>query len=84
MSRPTETVPRSDSPTGARAVEVFAQVMVVAGFVLMTLGILEIGGLFNVGVGLAAVWVGCLVLFGSEARERIRVENDFLRQLEDL
>jgi hypothetical protein len=50
----------------------------------MTLGILEIGGLFNVGVGLAAVWVGCLMLFGSEARERIRVENDFLRQLEDL
>ena len=58
--------------------------LVVAGDVLMTLGILEIGGVFNVVIGLAVAWVGCVTMFAGEGREDRFTEAEFRRQLDAL
>ena len=58
--------------------------LVVAGYVLMTLGILEIGGVFNVVIGLAVAWVGCVMMFAGEGREDRFTEAEFRRQLDAL
>jgi hypothetical protein len=50
----------------------------------MVLGILETGGLFNVAIGLAMVWVGSLVLFVEEGKRHPSEEEEFRRQLRDL
>jgi len=50
----------------------------------MTLGILEIGGLFNVVLGLAAAWAGCVLMFLGEERREFDEEAEFRRELEDL
>ena len=55
-------------PSGARAgrlgwMEGAGSVLLVAGFVLMALGMFEIIGLLGVGVGLVAVLAGCLLVF---------------------
>lgn len=58
--------------------------LVVAGYVLTTLGILEIGGVFNIVVGLTVAWVGCVTMFAGEGREDHFVEAEFRRQLDAL
>jgi len=60
MDTYTSSQPRTRRP---RVREIVAEALIGVGFVLMTLGILEIGGLFNVGVGFATIWVGCVLLF---------------------
>ena len=50
----------------------------------MTLGILEIGGFFNVVLVLAAAWVGCVLMFLGEERREFDEEAEFRRELEDL
>jgi hypothetical protein len=62
--------------------ELAGHAVIVAGFVVMTLGILEIGGLFNVGLGLALAWVGCVVLFAREGGRGLDEEAELLRRLD--
>jgi hypothetical protein len=57
---------------------------IAIGFVLMTLGILEIGGLFNVTLGLMLVMGGCLAMFAGSRGREADPEEAFRRQLEDL
>ena len=57
---------------------------IAIGFVLMTLGILEIGGLFNVTLGLMLVMGGCLAMFAGLRGHETDPEEAFRRQLEDL
>jgi hypothetical protein len=65
-------------------VEHLASALVAVGFLVLILGILEIGGLFNVGVGLVLTQAGCVVLFADEARRSSSLEDELLRDLEDL
>jgi hypothetical protein len=58
--------------------------VVVVGYALMTLGILEIGGLFNVGLGFYATWAGCVLMFAREERREFEEEAEFRRQLDEL
>jgi hypothetical protein len=58
--------------------------LVVAGYVAMTLGILEIGGVFNVVLGLAVAWLGCVTMFAGEGRQDRLDEAAFRRQLDAL
>jgi hypothetical protein len=58
--------------------------VIAIGFVLMTLGILEIGGLFNVTLGLMLVIGGCLTMFAGTSGDEADTEEAFRRQLEDL
>jgi hypothetical protein len=50
----------------------------------MTLGILEIGGLFNVVVGLVVAWGGCLLMFAGEVSRRSDEDAEFKRLIEEL
>ena len=78
------TADRSESRTRRlRAVEFVGYGSIAIGFVLMALGVLEIGGLFNVGLGLVLVIVGAPLMFGRSAEPELD-EEEFLRQLEDL
>jgi hypothetical protein len=43
----------------------------------MTLGILEIGGLFNVVCGMVSAWGGCLLVFAGEVKRRSEEEAEF-------
>jgi hypothetical protein len=45
----------------------------------MTLGILEIGGLFNVVAGLLVAWTGCVLMFSGEMRRSSEEEAEFRR-----
>ena len=58
--------------------------LVVAGYAAMTLGILEIGGVFNVVLGLVVTWIGTLTLFWGEGRQDRLDEAAFRRQLDAL
>ena len=58
--------------------------LVVAGYVLMTLGILEIGGVFNIVLGLAVTWLGTLMVFWGEGHQDRLDEAAFRRQLDAL
>jgi len=49
--------------------------------VLMVLGILEIGGLFNVAIGLIAVCLGLLLTFAGEGDLGSKDEDEFDRLL---
>ena len=59
----------------------------VVGFVLMVLGIYEIGGLFNLGVGFAVFWIGAIAALvsraaadlsnGKLANSRVNLRNDW-------
>jgi hypothetical protein len=64
--------------------EVLGYVVLAVGFVLMALGMFEIGGLFAVGVGFAVVLVGCVVVFARASRADTLDEEAFARQLRDL
>lgn len=46
--------------------------LVAVGYLVMTLGILEVGGLYNVVVGLVVAWGGCLLMFAGEVKSTVR------------
>jgi len=50
----------------------------------MTLGILEIGGVFNIVVGLAGAWTGCLLMFVGEGRRESDDVAEFRKELDEL
>jgi hypothetical protein len=58
--------------------------VVVAGYALMTLVILEIGGLFNLVLGFFATWVGCVLMFAREGAVEFEEEAQFRRKLDEL
>ena len=68
----------------ATKIEIVGYALVAVGYVVMTLGILEIGGLFNVVLGLAAAWAGCVLMVLGEERREFDEEAEFRRELEDL
>ena len=59
--------------------EILADALLVVGFVLMVLGIYEIGGLFNLGVGFAVFWVGAIAAFADMRRQSDELEEAFFR-----
>ena len=80
-----ETLDRPAARTRPRVrLELVGFGLVVAGYIAMTLGILEIGGVFNVVLGLAVAWVGCLMMFWGEGRQDRLDEAAFRRQLDAL
>ena len=80
-----DTLDRSIARTPpATKIEIVGYTLVAVGYVVMTLGILEIGGLFNVVLGLAAAWAGCVLMFLGEERREFDEEAEFRRELEDL
>ena len=56
--------------TRGRASRIAGYVVIGLGVVLMVLGMFEIGGLFNVGVGLVAVCLGVLLVFVEDDGDR--------------
>ena len=80
-----DTLDRSIARTPpATKIEIVGYALVAVGYVVMTLGILEIGGLFNVVLGLAAAWAGCVLMFLGEERREFDEVAEFRRELEDL
>ena len=80
-----DTLHRLVSTTApAGRIEPAGFVGVVVGYVLITLGILEIGGLFNVLLGLLATSAGCVLTFAREERRELEEEAEFRRQLDEL
>ena len=59
--------------------EILADALLIAGFVLMVLGIYEIGGLFNFGLGFAVLWVGAIVALADMRRKDDDLEEAFFR-----
>ena len=59
--------------------EILADALLVMGFVLMVLGIYEIGGLFNLCVGFAVFWVGAIVALADMRRKEDDLEEAFFR-----
>jgi|KBSSwiStaDraftv2_1062776.scaffolds.fasta_scaffold2155678_2 uncharacterized membrane protein YiaA len=59
--------------------EILADALLVVGFVLMVLGIYEIGGLFNLGVGFAVFWVGAIAALADMRRQSDELEEAFFR-----
>jgi hypothetical protein len=59
--------------------EILADALLVAGFVLMVLGIYEIGGLFNLCVGFAVFWVGAIAALADMRRKSDELEEAFFR-----
>ena len=58
--------------------------LVAVGYLVVTLGILEIGGLFNVVVGMVIAWGGCLLMFAGEVSRRSDEDAEFKRLIEEL
>ena len=59
--------------------EILADALLVVGFVLMVLGIYEIGGLLNLGVGFAVFWVGAIAALADMRRKSDDLEEAFFR-----
>ena len=59
--------------------EILADALLVVGFVLMVLGIYEIGGLFNLGVGFAVFWVGAIAALADMRHQSDELEEAFFR-----
>jgi hypothetical protein len=59
--------------------EILADALLVVGFVLMVLGIYEIGGLFNLAVGFAVFWVGAIAALADMRRQSDELEEAFFR-----
>ena len=59
--------------------EILADALLIAGFVLMVLGIYEIGGLFNFGLGFVVLWVGAIVALADMRRKDDDMEEEFFR-----
>jgi hypothetical protein len=70
--------------TPSKRVENVGYALVAVGYAEMTLGILEIGGLFNVVVGLAGAWTGCVLMFLGEGRRDSDDMAEFRKQLDEL
>ena len=80
-----DTLDRSPArTTPSKRVEHAGFALVAVGYAVMTLGILEIGGVFNIVVGLAAAWTGCLLMFAGEGRRESDDVEEFRRQLDEL
>jgi hypothetical protein len=80
-----DTLDRSPArTTPSKRVENAGFALVAVGYAVMTLGILEIGGVFNIVVGLAAAWTGCLLMFAGEGRRESDDVEEFRRQLDEL
>jgi uncharacterized membrane protein YiaA len=62
--------------------EILADALLIAGFVLMVLGIYEIGGLFNIGLGFAVFWVGAVAALADMHRKTDDMEEAFFRIVE--
>jgi hypothetical protein len=70
--------------TRASVLDGLGYALIAIGFVLVTLGTLEIGGVFNVTVGLVSVEAGCVTMFAGTRADETDTEEAFRRQLEDL
>ncbi len=82
---PMDTLDRSPArTTPSKRVENVGYTLVAVGYAVMTLGILEVGGLFNVVVGLAGAWTGCVLMFMGEGRRESDDVAEFRRQLDEL
>ena len=80
-----DTLNRSVARTPpATKIEIAGYILVAAGYVVMTLGILEIGGLFNIALGFAVAWAGCVLMFLGEERREFDEEAEFRKELEQL
>ena len=80
-----DTLDRSPArTTPSKRVENVGQALVAVGYVVMTLGILEIGGVFNIVVGLATAWTGCLLMFAGEGRRESDDMAEFRKELDEL
>jgi hypothetical protein len=80
-----ETLRRPElRPSPIERLELLAYALLTTGFVLMVLGIFEVGGLFNVGLGFGMVWIGCFTMFAGDRRLLRNEEDEFRRQLDDL
>ena len=80
-----DTMDRPASRTSrASLLDVLGFAAIAIGFAVMTLGILEIGGLFNITLGLSLVMGGCLAMFAGTKDDGADAEEAFRRQLEDL
>lgn len=75
-----DTLRRHDIRTPSIGIrELVADALMLVGFVLMVLGIYEIGGLFNLGLGFVVLWLGALAAL-ADMRRRLRDEEEaFLR-----
>lgn len=62
--------------------ELVADALLVLGFVLMVLGIYEIGGLFNLGLGFAVLWAGALAAL-ADMNRRLRDEEEAFFRIAD-
>ena len=80
-----DTLDRSPTrTTPSKRVENVGYALVAVGYAVMTLGILEVGGLFNVVVGLAVAWTGCVMMFLGEGRRDSDDVAEFRKQLDEL
>jgi uncharacterized membrane protein YiaA len=59
--------------------EILADALLVTGFVLIVLGIYEIGGLFNLGLGFAVFWLGAIVALADMRRKEDDLEEELFR-----
>jgi hypothetical protein len=64
--------------------ELVADALLIVGFVQMVLGIYEIGGLLNLGVGFAIVWAGAVAAFADMTRRLRDEEEAFFRIADNL
>ena len=62
--------------------EIIADALLITGFVLMVLGIYEIGGLFNLGLGFAVFWIGAIAALADMRRKSDDLEEAFFRIIE--
>jgi membrane-bound ClpP family serine protease len=69
---------------GTTAMEVAGYAMIVVGYLLFALGAVQIGGLFNVVVGVAAVVIGSVLTFARTVDPRSEEEAEFLRLIRDV
>jgi hypothetical protein len=80
-----DTLSRTGSRNApAQKIEWVGYGLVGVGYVVMTLGILEIGGLFNVVSGLLVAWSGCVLMFSGEMRRSSEEEAEFRKLVGDL
>jgi hypothetical protein len=63
--------------------ELLADALLIAGFVQMVLGIYEIGGLFNLGMGFAVLWAGAFAALADIIRRLREEEEAFFRIADD-
>jgi hypothetical protein len=62
--------------------ELVADALILLGFVLMVLGIYEIGGLFNLAAGFVVLWAGALAAL-ADMNRRLRDEEEAFFRIAD-